>query len=82
MSPTIHREQGFRFFFFSREEVRIHVHVYSERGEAKFWLQPRVELAMNSGLSNRDVRIAHKIIEEHYDDFVRAWHEHFPGGSD
>ena len=25
MAPTIFREGGFRFFFFSREETRIHV---------------------------------------------------------
>ncbi|NJN37011.1 MAG: DUF4160 domain-containing protein [Nitrospiraceae bacterium] len=30
---------GFRFYFFSREEARMHVHVYCDRGEAKFWLE-------------------------------------------
>jgi hypothetical protein len=40
MSPTIFRELGFRFFFFSREEPRIHVHVYCSQGEAKFWVEP------------------------------------------
>ena len=28
MSPTIFREDGYQFFFFSREEPRMHVHVY------------------------------------------------------
>jgi len=36
MSPTIFRESGFRFFFFSREEPRMHVHVSHPDGEAKF----------------------------------------------
>ena len=45
MSPTIFRELGFRFFFFSREEPRIHVHVYCSQGEAKFWIEPEIELA-------------------------------------
>jgi len=27
MSPTVFREGGFRFYFFSREESRMHVHV-------------------------------------------------------
>jgi hypothetical protein len=81
VSPTLWREQGFRFFFFSREETRVHVHVYNERGEAKFWLQPRLELAMNSGLPKRDLRLAEKIIEEHYDEFVLAWRRYFPAGS-
>ena len=45
MSPTIHREGGYRFFFFSREETRPHVHIYSVDGEAKYWLEPKLELA-------------------------------------
>ena len=45
MSPTVFREQGYRFFFFSREEQRMHVHVLSADGEAKFWLEPEIELA-------------------------------------
>ena len=47
MSPTVFKESGYRFFFFSREEKRIHVHVISGDGEAKFWLEPEVELAKN-----------------------------------
>lgn len=51
MSPTIFREAGFRFFFFSREESRLHVHVSHSDGEAKFWLEPQIELANSIGLS-------------------------------
>ncbi|MCK5131914.1 MAG: DUF4160 domain-containing protein [Candidatus Sabulitectum sp.] len=40
MSPTVFREKGFRFFFFSREEPRMHIHVRCSDGEAKFWLTP------------------------------------------
>jgi hypothetical protein len=43
MSPTVLREKGYRFFFFSREESRMHIHVaYADR-EAKFWLSPQIE---------------------------------------
>ena len=59
----------------------MHVHVYSERGEAKFWLEPELELAMNSGLPKHDLRLAEKIIEEHYDEFIRAWRRYFRAGS-
>lgn len=45
MSPTVFREGPFRFFFFSREEERLHIHVESPHGEAKFWLDPQIELA-------------------------------------
>ena len=50
MSPTVFRESGFRFYFFSREETRMHVHVQAPEGEAKFWLEPAIELAHNYGL--------------------------------
>lgn len=45
MSPTVFRDKGYRFFFFSREELRMHVHVMSGDGEAKFWLEPAILLA-------------------------------------
>jgi hypothetical protein len=45
MTPTVFREKGYRFFFFSREENRMHVHVISGDGEAKYWLEPKIELA-------------------------------------
>jgi hypothetical protein len=34
MSPTVFRDGPFRFFFFSREEERLHIHVQSPDGEA------------------------------------------------
>jgi hypothetical protein len=40
MSPSIFREKGYRFYFLSNEEDRIHIHVTCEDGEAKFWLEP------------------------------------------
>lgn len=52
MTPTIFREKGYRFCFFSREESRMHVHVVSGDGEAKFWLEPELQLA-NSYRYNR-----------------------------
>ena len=51
MSPTVLRIKGYRFFFFSREETRKHIHVHCAKGEAKFWLEPNIELAKNFGLS-------------------------------
>ena len=77
MSPTIFREKGYRFFFFSREETRIHVHVYCGNGEAKFWLEPEIELAKNYRLSRLHLKQIEKVIEEHYNDLTSAWRKHF-----
>jgi len=78
MSPTVFREKGYRFFFFSREESRTHVHVYCGDGEAKFWLEPHIELAKNVRLSRSQIKEIEQIIEGHYDELKRAWKEHFP----
>ncbi len=77
MSPTIFREGGFRFFFFSREEQRMHVHVWSPEGEAKFWMEPAIEVAQNYGLRDADLRRVHELIEEHRDEIRNAWTRHF-----
>lgn len=79
MSPTVFREGEFRFYFFSREERRCHVHVHSPDGEAKFWLEPKIELAQNYGMNDRQLRAAQRLIEEHQDAIRDAWRKHFPG---
>lgn len=79
MSPTILRVRGFRLYFFSREETRPHVHVHHSDGEAKFWIEPAVELALNYGLKAKRLNEASKLVEEHLDEIRRAWRKHFPG---
>ena len=77
MSPTVYRERGFRFFFFSREEHRKHIHVHCAEGEAKFWLEPEVKLARNHALSAAKLARIREIIEAHQDEFIDAWTIHF-----
>lgn len=77
MSPTVFREGPFRFFFFSREELRIHVHVQSADGEAKFWLEPKIELARSQGLKARDLGRIRRLVEKHEQEIRDAWNSHF-----
>ena len=77
MAPTIFRQGAFRFFFFSREEPRMHVHVAHTDGEAKFWLEPEIELAMNQGLSKKQIHEASTLVQDHYEEIVHAWRSHF-----
>ena len=77
MSPTVFREGPFRFFFFSREEERLHIHVQSADGEAKFWVEPAIELARNHGLSDQDLRRVQNLIEEREQEIRDAWASHF-----
>jgi hypothetical protein len=75
--PTVLRINGYRFFFFSREEIRKHIHIHSADGEAKFWLEPQIELAQNYRLSKKNLNEVEKIIEDHIDDLITAWEQYF-----
>ena len=77
MAPTIFREGAFRFFFFSREETRMHVHVTHTDGEAKFWMEPTIEIAMNQGLSQKQVNDALALVRSHREEMSHAWRIHF-----
>jgi len=75
--PTVLKIKGYRFFFFSREELRKHIHIQSQNGEAKFWLEPQIELAKNYKLSRKELNEIEKIIEEYHKDFIKVWEEYF-----
>lgn len=77
MSPTVFRHGRYRFFFFSREESRMHVHVAALEGEAKFWLEPEVELAQNFRLSLSQIGELTRLVEGHRHEFEAAWARHF-----
>ena len=77
MAPTVFREGSFRFFFFSREEPRIHIHVTHTDGEAKFWLEPTIELAINQGLNSKQIADALSLVKQHKEEILNAWKSHF-----
>ncbi|MBI4208874.1 MAG: DUF4160 domain-containing protein [Deltaproteobacteria bacterium] len=77
MSPTVLRYRNYRFFFFSREEERMHVHVSSPEGEAKFWLEPKIAVARNYGLSRKQLNQVQKVVEEYKNEITKAWEKHF-----
>ena len=81
MSPTILWSGGYRFYFFSREERRMHVHVHHETGEAKFWLEPEIAVAQNYRLSPARLTAALRLVQEHEDEIRAAWQTHFGRGS-
>jgi hypothetical protein len=77
MSPTVFRYKGYRFFFFSREEARMHIHVLGADGEAKFWIEPIIELEHNYGISQKDITELTEIIKTHENEIREAWNNHF-----
>jgi hypothetical protein len=77
LSPAVFTDGNSRFLFFYREEPRGHIHVISPAGEAKFWLEPEIELARSYGLAEHDLTRARKLIEERGHAIRAAWAEHF-----
>ena len=77
--PTVFRQDGFRFFFYSNEgdprEPR-HVHVTKDGAEAKFWLGPPVELARSAGFDAKTLRRLARMVEDRRDEITEAWHVH------
>lgn len=71
------RVKNFRFFFFSREEMRMHIHVTCPDGEAKFWIEPVVALDRYFGLSDQQIKECQKIVEERKNDIKKSWKKHF-----
>lgn len=55
----------------------MHVHVHAPQGEAKFWMEPKIELAKNYGLSSRVLASVQRLIEEHENEIRKAWKAHF-----
>jgi hypothetical protein len=77
VSSTVFRFRKYRFHFFSREEPRIHVHVLSADGEAKFWLEPRIVLASSKGLSSPELLELERIVEERQNEIGNHGRRHF-----
>jgi len=53
--------------------------VESPAGEAKFWLDPRIEKAKSYRFKDRDLRRIRDLIVEHEDEIRGAWKRHFGG---
>ena len=65
MSPVFRRESEYTFKIYSNEEERMHIHVLCGGHEAKFWLEPQVELAKNTGIPEHKLNeiIRKKLLE-------------------
>ena len=75
--PTIFRSGPYRVYFFSHELAEPpHVHVDRDDQSAKFWLGP-VALARNLGFGATELRQVQRLIEEHEQRLLEAWHDCF-----
>lgn len=67
----------YRFFFWSRENSEPpHVHVKRDRQEAKFWLEPLVELTDNWGFASHELNQVRKLVEDYREILLERWNDH------
>ena len=76
MSPVFRRESEYTFKIYSNEEERMHIHVLCDGKEAKFWLEPQVELDRNTGISAHKLNQIKKIVEKYADTFKEQFRRH------
>lgn len=75
--PTLLVEQGFRFYFYSRQnDEPPHVHVDRSGKSAKFWLT-NVTCARAGGFTPLELRRIGRIIASNRASFTRKWNEYF-----
>ena len=76
MRPKFKEQNGFVFKIFSNEEARIHIHIIKAEKEAKYWLEPDMELAENYGFNNKELSSIEKILTEYGDYFKVKFTRH------
>ncbi len=55
----------------------MHVHIGSSEGEAKFWMEPAIEIAENHGIPARELTTIEEAIRSHDGQIRTAWKRHF-----
>ena len=73
MNPPLFQVDDFRYYFFARNDKRMHIHVSHPDGTAKFWLEPQVALAWHTGLSGAQLGEVERFIGEHRAHMRQIW---------
>lgn len=75
--PTVLRMGPYRVYFYSHDVSEPpHVHVDHDQQSAKFWLEP-VCLGRNLGFGAVELRRIERLVADHRDELLEAWHDHF-----
>ena len=78
--PTILRQDGYRFYFYSHEPGEPpHVHVDKGGSSAKVWLE-NIALARNMGYKPRELTAILEIVRANREEMLEAWHGYFGTG--
>ena len=75
--PTVFIDGKYRYYFFSREEKRRHIHVSSSDGEMKVWLEPEISIAKVVNFDNHEVSDILATIDRRKEEINAEWTKHF-----
>lgn len=74
--PTIFKQNGFRFFFYSNDHLPRHIHIEKAGKTAKFNLNP-IELVVSKKFSANELREIRILIQINLELINASWDEYF-----
>jgi hypothetical protein len=76
--PKILYINGYSFLFFSNEGFeRIHIHVSKGDAEAKFWIEPIIELDYSEDFNPAELRFIKSTLAQNKNLIIQKWNEYF-----
>jgi hypothetical protein len=74
--PTLLRENGYRFFFFSDEHLPQHVHVEKSDKYMRVELET-LKVTDSYQMTSKEIREVVGLVEKHREIFLEGWNEYF-----
>jgi len=74
--PTLLRENGYRFFFFSDEHLPKHVHIEKSDKYMRVELE-NLKVTDNYHMTSKEIREVMRMIEKHKQLFLEGWDGYF-----
>ncbi|MCQ2974123.1 MAG: DUF4160 domain-containing protein [Bacteroidales bacterium] len=75
--PTIFIIFGYIFKFYSDDHEPIHVHVVKDNHEAKYNVEPEVQMVFNHGFKKNEISMIESLIEENREVIIYRWTNYF-----
>jgi hypothetical protein len=74
--PTLLRENGYRFFFFSDEHLPKHIHVEKSDKYIRIELET-LKVTDSYQMTSKEIREVVGLVEKHREIFLEGWNEYF-----
>jgi hypothetical protein len=75
--PTVLKLLGMQFYYWSREHEPIHIHVKKGGAEARFRVEPEIEIIANFGFKPHELALAEEVIKDNREYILEHWKLYF-----